>query len=394
MKTRRDDAAKFTSRAWLVVPSIRTMLEMLVGSVLTSAASRMVTASITGRDMNSDDVASIATTLLQAVVAAQAQTNKSLAKIEAKLDAIRVAPFTSAMAAGQRLLQDAAPAHRTAQHRCQLLSEARTQFAIAVGSAPTPIAAAQAEVFYGLTWLGDGSVEDAIDAQSRAALLIEDEMLAIHPAVVSESLEYLRTEAARQTTQGKLKEFFTGSPMPRNLAGNAFDRLWVAHHEHAPLQQLRRATGWGDHGFPVSIPMPKGTSYEHADSMVTVPFAGRQPLGAFGATVALEMTSGPGFSGSVRIGNCRSEALFLSVSMRGSTANTAMWDLLSSYSQRINVIDKALPTDVQAGQTRTIPFTFASAPTPETPLEIRLHFGLIGQKGRARFVVESPSALS
>jgi hypothetical protein len=370
------------------------MLEMLVGSVLTSAASRMVTASITGRDMNSDDVASIATTLLQAVVAAQAQTNESLAKIEAKLDAIRVAPFTSAMAAGQRLLQDAAPAHRTVQHRCQLLSEARTQFAIAVGSAPTPIAAAQAEVFYGLTWLGDRSVEDAIEAQSRAALLIEDEILATHPAVVSESLEYLRMEAARQTTQGKLKELFTGSPIFTDTADRAFNRLWVAYHEHAPLQQLRRATGWGDHGYPVSIPMPKGTSYEHADSMVTVPFAGRQPLGAFGATAALEVTSGPGFSGTVRIGNGRSEPLFVSLSMRGSTANTAVRSLLISYAQKTKLIENAFATTVEPGQTGTLPFSFASAPTPETPLEIRLQFGWNGQKGHARYVVESPSALS
>lgn len=296
------------------------MLELLVVPALTSAASQLVKALVGGRDVGRDDAASVATAVLEAVLSTQQRTNDDLARLEGKVDKLLLAPYLAGMSAGTRFMGDAAAAHRSKGHRAQMLAEARTQFLTALGHAPDAVRRAQCETYYGLAWLADGSVEDAVLAQGRAARLLEEELLVTLPLAVDEATK-LRQRQADGFTVSTIKGFFTSGDAFSNpdVAGARFRE---ALREHRPLQQLRVATGWGRAGFPLTIHEPRVTPHHPYSTLIFMCESARPaatPCGALGVVVDPVVTVlGSALWAMVGVTNHRDEPLLYTVDKAGA----------------------------------------------------------------------------
>jgi hypothetical protein len=149
---------------WLVAPFL-VLLPLLGSSAVKSL--------LAGRPPDDDAWAAFTEKLLSALVSEQAQTARTLERIEAKLDRLASQTFEVSMGAGHALIRDAQRSWRQGDDANRLLHEARVQYLLAASAAPTDIDQADALVFVGMAWLLMGSPIDTRLALTQAAGLLE-----------------------------------------------------------------------------------------------------------------------------------------------------------------------------------------------------------------------------
>jgi hypothetical protein len=298
------------------------VLETLIPVLLVKGGGRLLAAAVEGRDLAATDASSVTTALLEALVEGNARTTEQLDRLQGTIDRLAEAPHEAAVTAGQRLLRDAAPAHRTAADRRQLLADARTRFADAIGHARDRRQRAHGEVLYGLTWLAAGSPTDAVTSFTDAAGVLEDELLATFAAAVAADTAYVRAKLQRNNPLGRLTDYLVGPPTGLAFgaeAGGAFDQWFLARTDHTHLQGLRTTVGTGDAGAPALIPAPLGTVYSQPGAALRVALVPGLATGIFGVTVTMTAVSTPdGLSATVHVRNRRSEPVHVTVGTAGA----------------------------------------------------------------------------
>ena len=106
--------------------------------------------------------------MLTALIADRAETDRTLQRIEQKLDRLADASYAQSLRAGLRLLDDAQPPWRQEQDRERLLHDARSRFVDAAAAASGPVPQALADWHLALAWALSGSVHDSLTALGRA----------------------------------------------------------------------------------------------------------------------------------------------------------------------------------------------------------------------------------
>jgi hypothetical protein len=143
-----------------------------LASLLPLLGSTVVKALVVGQRPGPEVWGSFSEKFLGAILVEQAQTAATLARIEAKIDRMALAPYENAMRTGRTLLEQAQRAWRRPEDRERLLHEARMQYVQAVSAAPDRSTAADAQVYLGMTWLLLGSIEDTKATLAEAALTL------------------------------------------------------------------------------------------------------------------------------------------------------------------------------------------------------------------------------
>jgi len=236
------------------------VIETIVASISMTVGSRLIKAIAENRNLDGADAGEIMTALLGAIVAGQSKTNEDLVRLEQKVDVLTTNPYKASMASGARLLQDAAPAHRRAEDRRDLLNQARQAFSEAIGHAHgRALDTARAEVMYGMTWLALGSPQDLSLALDRATRILQLELITTFQLNAHQQRDW---DAQRAATSTKLRNAVLG-PSLQLPDSTDTDRFWNAQEEHDAVWNLRLMVEGAPARFP-RIVKPHGTSYSHA----------------------------------------------------------------------------------------------------------------------------------
>lgn len=143
-------------------------MEPFTSAVLTSLAGTAVKSLFTGSAPDGEAWAAAVTAVLSALMADRAATDRTLQRIEEKLDRAAAKTFDNPLRAGLRLLDDAQPHWRSPADRDRMLHDARNKFIDAVVAAPDSMSTALAEWHVALAWTLSRSVPDATAALERA----------------------------------------------------------------------------------------------------------------------------------------------------------------------------------------------------------------------------------
>ncbi len=260
---------------------------MMIESVLTAVAlksgGQLLRAAVEGSELGRDDAAEVATALLEAIVAGQRRADAGLKDIEARLDSLATDPHEASMAAGRRLLEDAAPEHRRPEHREEMLSNARHAFADAIGQAHgRPLEVARAEAMYGLTWLAGGSPRDLSLALVRALSILQREVLVSFQFACRDNRD---NERRRTATSTRVREAILGSDS-RLMDLRASDRFTEVQAEYEAVRLLQVSTGEESISWP-AIPRPHETIYSHPAPGLPVRVRVDSPVWLLGAEFEL-----------------------------------------------------------------------------------------------------------
>lgn len=233
------------------------MIETIVASISVKVGSTLIKALTENRDVNSTDAGDLVTALLEAIVSGQNKANHDLLRVEKKIDVLTTNPYHAAMTAGSRLLSDAAPAHRRADDRRDMLNQARQAFAEAIGHAHgRAVDTARAEVMYGLTWLALGSPMDLPAALERATRVLQLELITTFQLNAHMERDW---ERQRDGTSTKIRNAVWGPSLKLPTSTNT-DRLWLAQTEHDGVWHLLLMAQGAPARFP-RILRPHGSAY-------------------------------------------------------------------------------------------------------------------------------------
>ena len=244
------------------------MIETIVASISMKVGARLIKAIAENRDLNGADAGDIVTALLAAIVSGQNKANEDLLRLEKKIDVLTTNPYHASMTAGARLLSDAAPAHRRADDRRDMLNQARQAFAEAVGHAHArALDAARAEVMYGLTWLALGSPVDLPAALDRATRVLQLELITTFQLNAHMERDW---ERQRDATSTRLRKAVWGT-VPQLPDSTNSDRSVLAQHEHDAVWKLRLMLEGAPTRFPRML-RPHGSAYSETRPGLPVRF--------------------------------------------------------------------------------------------------------------------------
>ena len=244
------------------------MIETIVSSISMKVGSRLIKAMAENRDLNGADAGDLVTALLEAVVSGQDKANEDLLRLEKKIDVLTTNPYHAAMTAGTRLLSDAAPAHRRAEDRRDMLNQARQAFAEAIDHAHgRALETARAEVMYGLTWLALGSPLDLPAALDRATRVLQVELITTFQLNAHRERDW---EHQRDATSTRIRNAVWGQSFKLQDSTNT-DRFWLAQEEHDGVWRLLLMAEGAPARFPRMV-KPHGTAYSNSRPGLPVRF--------------------------------------------------------------------------------------------------------------------------